>query len=64
MSREALEKLVDRWINDPAFRVELRKDPETAIRGTGAELTDDEWQALRSMDPAPPDEPLQPRITK
>ncbi len=50
MSREAIEELVQRWMDDPAFRAAVRQDPEGAVRDTGLELTADEWAAIRSVD--------------
>lgn len=64
MSREAVGKLVDRWMNEPSFREELRKDPEGAVRRSGVELDAEEWAALRNMDWTLPDEALQSRVSK
>lgn len=64
MSREAVENLIDRWINEPAFRQELRTDPESAVRRSGAELDKTEWDALRNVDWNLTDEELQARVSK
>jgi hypothetical protein len=64
MSREALEQVVERWINDPAFRAELRKDPEGAVRRAGLKLSPEDWEALQGMDQTLKNEALQPRIIK
>jgi hypothetical protein len=64
MSREAVEVLIDRWMNEPEFRDEMRADPEGTVRRTGVELDEDEWQALRSMDWTASDEELQARVSK
>jgi hypothetical protein len=64
MSREAIEALVDRWMNDPVFRATVRKDPEAAVRGTGLELTADEWAALRVINWDLSDEELSSRASK
>ena len=50
MSRESIETLLERWMEDPGFRAAVRTDPEGAIRATGLELTTDEWAAVRSLD--------------
>ena len=42
MSRKAVEQLMDRWVNDSAFRAEVRRDTEAAVRRTGLELDQDE----------------------
>jgi hypothetical protein len=64
MSREAVETLIDRWINEPAFRQELRTDPEGAVRAAGAVLEAEEWAALRSVDWSLTDEELQTRVSR
>ncbi len=64
MSREAVEMLLDKWINEPAWREEVRVDPEAAIRATGAELDQDEWAALRDIDWSLSDEELLERASK
>lgn len=64
MSREAVGKLVDRWMNEPSFREELRANSEEAVRRSGVELDAEEFAALRNMDWSLPDEALQSRISK
>ena len=64
MSREAIEELVDRWLNDPAFRTAVRQDPEGAIRATGVELDADEWAGIRKIDWSLSDEELSVRASK
>lgn len=64
MSRQAVEDLMDRWMNDVAFRAQLRQDPEGTVRQTGAQLDQDEWAALRNVDWSLPDEELQARASK
>ena len=50
MSRASVELLLDRWMNEPAFAVQLRKDPEGTVRAMNVELSEDEWAALRRVD--------------
>ena len=64
MSREAMGKLIDQWMNEPAFRTEVRSNPEAAIQRYGIELDADEMSAVRSIDWSLPDEELQARISK
>ncbi len=64
MSREAVETLLDRWMNEPGFRTEMRRDPEGTVQRSGAELDGDEWAALRTVDWNLPDEELQTRASK
>ncbi len=64
MTRQAVEELMDRWMNDEAFREELRVDSEGTVRSTGLSFDQDEWAALRSVDWSLPDEELQTRASK
>lgn len=64
MSRESLEVLVERWMDDPAFRTAVRQDPEGAVRAIGLELDEEEWAAIRGMDWSLSDEELSVRVSK
>jgi hypothetical protein len=64
MSREAVEQLMDRWENEPAFRAKLRQDPEATVRASGLELDAAEWAALKSIDWSLSDEELRARASK
>ncbi len=64
MSRQAVETLMDRWINEPAFRTQMRQDPEGTVQRSGVQLDADEQAALRSVDWSLPDAELQARVSK
>ena len=64
MSRESVQTLMDRWINEPAFRTAMRNDPEATTRSSGVELDADEWAAVRGMDWNLSDAELQARMSK
>jgi predicted ribosomally synthesized peptide with nif11-like leader len=61
MSRESIEALVERWMEDTSFRTAVRTDPEAAIKSTGLELSSDEWAAMRNFDWNVSDEELTTR---
>jgi hypothetical protein len=61
MSRQSVETLVERWMEDASFRSALRSDAEAAIRGTGLELSAEEWAAVRNIDWSLSDEELTAR---
>ena len=61
MSREAVGKLIDQWINDTEFRRQMRADPTGAVQRTGARLEPDEWAALSNVDWSLSDEELRGR---
>jgi len=64
MSREAIEQLSDKWMNDQSFREELRRDPVAAVRATGVTLDEEEWATLRDSDWSMSDEELMTRASK
>ena len=55
---------MDRWINEPGFRADMRQDPEGTVRESGAELDADEQAALREIDWTLSDAELQARASK
>jgi putative modified peptide len=64
MSREAIERLMDRWATDADFRTEVREDPQGALARHGIELEQDELAALQSVDWSQSDQELQARVSK
>jgi hypothetical protein len=64
MSREVIEELIDRWMDDSDFRAAVRRDPEGAVRATGLELDVDEWAAVHQIDWSLSDEELSSRANK
>ncbi len=64
MSYEQVGKLIDRWINDPGFKNELRRDPEGAVKKAGVQLTAGELAALKQIDWKLSDSELQAKISK
>lgn len=64
MSQSGVQTLVDRWLNDQAFRGALRANPEAAIRATGVDLSDDEWAAVRTVGWDASDSELESRFNK
>jgi hypothetical protein len=64
MSREAVEELLDRYINDPLFRARMKANPHRALDESGLDLTPEERKSLESVDWTLPDTQLQERITK
>jgi hypothetical protein len=64
MSHDAVADLVDRYLNDPAFRAAFARDPDAAVAAAGFELDADELAALHASVSAHEDQPLKPRVTK
>lgn len=64
MSYEQVGKLIDRWINDPNFRNELRRNAEEAVKKAGAKLSAEEFAALKKIDWNRSDEQLKSIASK
>ncbi len=47
---ESMQKLADRFVEDPEFREQMKRDPEGAAERSGLHLDDEDRQALRSID--------------
>lgn len=61
---EAMQQLAERFVNDAAFREEMRQDPEGAAEREGFALDEEDRQALRSVDWSGSDEELKERVSK
>jgi hypothetical protein len=64
MSQDAVEELLDRYMNDPLFRAKMQIDPRMAVAECGLELTLEEQQSLHQFDWSLPDAQLQERLSK
>jgi len=64
MSRDAVAELVDRYLNDEAFRMAFARDPDAAIVAAGFELDSEELAALHAHVSAHDNQALKPRVTK
>lgn len=61
---EGLSQVIDRYINDPAFREHFKRDRKQAVTAAGITLSPDEAATLDTIHIPLPDEPLPPRVTK
>jgi hypothetical protein len=64
MSQDTVADLVDRYLNDPAFRAEFVRDPGAAVVAAGFVLDEAEMEALHATVSKRDDEPLKPRVSK
>ena len=65
MTSESLTRLAKLWSSDPAFRSELRRDPEAALGARGIELSDEEHAALSGIDVSSlTDQELEERVSR
>lgn len=64
MGYEDVGRVIDRWMNDPDFKKQLRQNPDECVRKCGIKLNTDEWAALKKVDWTLSDEDLKTRISK
>jgi hypothetical protein len=64
MPSQSAETLIDKWINDTAFRNAMRRDPDAAVKAAGVTLSDDERAALKAIDWSQSDQQLAERTSK
>jgi hypothetical protein len=62
--RRLIEQLTDRFLDDPEFREQMRLDPEGTAERLGIPLTEEDRQAMRTIDWSLPDEQLTERASK
>ena len=64
MEKQAVEKMMDRWINDPTFKEKLTTDAASALADCGIEASDEMIEAVSSIDANSSAEELQERVVK
>ena len=65
MNPTSMLELADRYLNDPQFKEQMRKDPEGTAQSTGLKFDDEDLQSIRSWDMSSSgDEVLKERISK
>ncbi len=63
-NQEAMQKLTDRFMNDPDFRERMKQDPEGTAQSEGLQLDEEDKQALQSVDWSLSDEQLKERVSQ
>jgi hypothetical protein len=63
-NQEEMQKLTDRFMNDPDFRERMRQDPEGTAESEGLQLDEEDRQALQSVDWSLSDEQLKERVSQ
>ena len=58
------QTLLDRWVEDEAFRTQMRSDPIGAAASTGLQLSEEDNEFLRSVDWTQSDEELEQLLEK
>ena len=49
-NHEAMQRIADRYVNDPEFRAEMSQDPEGTASRSGVRLDDATRQMLRTVE--------------
>lgn len=62
--KKTMEQLLDRWMNDPSFKDQIRSDPKTALKSYGIDATDDMVKSLKSVSTNASVEELKERVVK
>ena len=63
MNERVIEKLMDKWSKDGAFRDAVRRNPLKAVEGAGIALSDEEKKAVSALDWTLSDEELASRAS-
>ena len=63
MDKSDVDKLVNRWMNEPDFRKKMKENPEETIKASGIRLDEQDKKALQGIDWKLPDEELQKRAS-
>ena len=64
MSEESISAIMDRFVNDPQFQQEFRADPKATATKHGYDLSEQEMEALETMDWNGSNEELRARVSK
>jgi hypothetical protein len=65
MNPTSMLKIADRYLNDPQFKEQMRRDPEGTAESTGLKLDDEDRQSIRNSDwGSSGEEYLKERISK
>jgi hypothetical protein len=64
MARDGVDRLIEKWLNEPGFREKMKKDPEGTVKNCGIALNVEEWATVRNVVMSTSDEELKARISK
>ena len=65
MNPTSMLELANRYLNDPQFKEQMRKDPEGTAQSTGLKFDAEDLQSIRDWDTSSSgDEQLKERISK
>ena len=62
--KKAIEQLLDRWMNDPSFKDQLRSDPKKTLKSYGIDATDEMVKSLKTVSSNASVEELKERVVK
>ena len=64
MAGNDIDRLADKWLNDPGFRAKMERDPEGTVKACGISLNTEEWATVKNVVMTTSDEALRMRISK
>lgn len=59
-----VDKLVEKWLNEPGFRDKMQRDPEGTVKTCGITLNAEEWGTVKNVVMTTTDESLRARVSK
>ena len=64
MTRNGVDQLVQKYLNEPGFKDKMQRDPEGAVKNSGISLNAEEWATVRNIVMTTSDEALRQRANK
>ena len=64
MQSKGVDQLVQKWLNEPAFKAKMSKDPEGTAKAAGISLSSEEWATVRNVMTASANTALRTRVSK
>ena len=64
MGSNNVDRLVQKWLNEPSFREKMKRDPEGTVKSSGISLNAEEWATVRNVVMSTSDESLRQRASK
>ena len=64
MARNGVDQLVQKYLNEPGFRIKLKRDPEGTAKAYGISLNSEDWATVKNVVMSTSNEALRTRISK
>ena len=64
MKQNSIERLANKWLNEPGFRAKMQSDPKGTVKACGISLNTEEWATVKNVVMTTSDEALKRRVSK